>query len=217
MVRQIPSTDVGEEALRHHDSYYTWLCNCSGIEGPLAQLFFETDFRWNEAIPDDANRAKKAREELRERYAQHLLLGEDGLFTEELRHKIDRVVKSILGPACVFEVLVSLAMELDEMLNLEDKPEPEKYFARLMSNVGFDFYDEEDYDDNPEKVTKYWKKLMDGVLDRTYLPDGEGGLFPLDMSSESENPGYFDSGGDHDQRYKSLWEQLQAWVDEEPI
>lgn len=215
MVRQIPSTDVGEEALRHHDSYYSWLCKCSGIDGPLAQLFFETDFRWSDITPDDANRAKKAKEELRERYAQHLLLGEDGLFTEEIRHKIDRVVKSILGPTCVFEVLVSVSMELDELLNLEDKPEPDKYFARLMGNVGFDFYDDEDYDHNPEKVMKYWKKLMDKWLDRDYLPDGEGGLFPLDLSVESEDPDYFKGGGTHDQRYKSLWEQMQFWVDEE--
>ena len=41
---------------------------------------------------------------------------------------------------------------------------------------GFDFYDEEDYDGNPEGVTKYWKKLLDRWLDREYLADGEGGF-----------------------------------------
>ena len=215
MVRQIPSTDIGVEALRHHDSYYGWLCKKSGINGPLAMLFFETDFRWSKDIPDDEKIAKKAKEELRERYGQHLILGEDGIFTDEIRTKIDRIVKSILGPACVFEVLVSLSIELDELLNMENDPAPEKYFERLISNLGIDIMDDEDYDLHPEATKKYWMKLINTWMDREFLPDGEGSLFPLNSNLHSSDEDFFASGGPHDQRKMCILDQLNAWVEEE--
>ena len=207
MVIQIPSSDIGENALKNHDSYYLWLCKQSGINGPLAHLFYETEFRWDKDIPDDENRAKVAAE-LREQYAQHLLVGEDGLISPEMRKKIDIIVKSILGPVCVFEVLVSLSQALDGLLNMDEEPHVDQYFSILMSNVGFDFYDDEDHDGNPEKVDQYWKKLMDRWLDRTFLPDGEGSLFPLDLKIWREN-------GESDQRKKPIWEQLNEWVIEQ--
>ena len=204
---QIPSTDVGKEALKNHDSYYAWLCKQSGISGPLARLFFETDFRWKSDIPDDENRAKVALD-LREQYAEHLLVGDNEFISDDVRKKIDRVVKSILGPSCVFEVLVSLAKEIDETLNMEEESHVADYFGKLMDNVGFDFYDEEDYDDKPEMVTDYWAKRMNRWLDRDYLPDGEGGLFPLEMDSEGLGMG-------NDQRKRSLWDQMQDWLSAE--
>lgn len=211
MVRQIPSSDVSQEALQHNTSYYTWLCMQSGLEGgPLARLFYETDFRWLDSVPDDENRAKNAKD-LREQYAIYLLAGDHmtDVISEEQWHDIDRLKKSIIGNACVFEVLVHLARELDNLLNMDSESKVQEYFGRLMMNVGFDFYDDEDYDHNPKGVEEYWKKLLDRVLDRTYLPDGEGGLFPLDLHSEEDIKGMLD------QRTRPLWDQMNDWADQE--
>lgn len=201
MVKQIPGTDIVLDALKKHDSYYSWLCSESGISGELAILLFETDFRWVDDIPDDENRGKEALS-LRERYAEHLTMNDDEVFTKEIRKNIDLIVKNLLGPPSLFEVLVSLARDMDGMLNLESKPQVPVYFARLMSNAGFDHYDDEDYDHRPEKVMGYWKKLIDRILDRTYSEDGKGGLFPLKHPKS-------------DQRKRSLWNQLNDWVDQE--
>lgn len=205
MARQIPINNLVQDALKNHKSYYSWLCQESGIGGPLAQMFFETDFRWKEDIPDDENRAKDA-VALREQYAIFILIGEETeLISTEQWHDIDRIKKSILGPACVFEVLVCLARNLDEMLNLEEKKDVGKYFHQLMENGKFDLYDEEDYDFDTEKVKNYWEKHMNCILDRTYSADGTGSLFPFH--------GKIVDGNIPDQRKKSLWDQANDWVD----
>ena len=213
MARQIPSTDLAEEALKNHDSYYKWLCMQSGLEGPLAELFFTTDFRWVDNIVDDANRALEAKD-LREQYAIYLLAGDkasSAIFADQW-HDIDRLKKSVIGPSCVFEVLICLARELDSMLNMEPESQIKKYFSVLMNNAGFDFYDEEDWDSDSEKVEKYWKKVLDRVLDRTYSADGKGGLFPL-KEANAQDSGEYISG--QNQLQRSLWEQMQYWADEE--
>lgn len=208
MAIQIPSDETAKEALEKHKSYYKWLCELSGMDGVLAQMFFQTDFRWDDGIPDDANRAKESKEELREKYARHILnIDDESNISTDDRTKIDRVVRSILGPACVFEVLVMIAKNIDDMMNMEEEPHISEYFERLMMNVGFDFYDEEDYDVNPEKVTKYWENCLDRWLDREYLPDGEGGLFPLAVDLMGEKR--------YDQRKRSLWEQMGDWINQE--
>ena len=205
MVRQIPSTDIASEALKNHCSYFSWLCELSGAEGPLARIFYETDFRWPEGIEDDENRAKSAKD-LREQYAIYLLCGDNalGIITKEQWHDIDLLKKSIIGPACVFEVLVCLAIELDSMLNMEAESQVKIYFTKMMENAGFDVKDDEDWDENSEKTEKYWNKILEKVLDRSYKKDGKGGLFPLKNCSEEQ-----------DQRKKSLWSQMNDWADQE--
>lgn len=204
MVRQLPASDIGKDALKNHHSYFAWLCDQSGLHSPLSRIFYETDFRWSKDIPDDENRAK-AGTELRETYAQHILVGKDGIITPEIRKSVDRLMKSIIGPASVFEVLVSLARTLDEMLNLEAEPRSQDYFARLMENLGLDIYDDEDFDLRPEQTHGAVMEIINRWLDREFEPDGEGGLFPLD-ATEMSFP---------DQRKESIWAQMQAWVDQE--
>lgn len=206
MVRQIPSTEIATEALKNHCSYYGWLCELSGLSGPLAQLFYETDFRWSDGIEDDENRAKNAKD-LREQYAIFVLRGDDatGIISTEQWRDIDLLKKSILGPACVFEVLVFLARELDSMLNMEAESQVQKYFSVMMSNAGFDVKDDEDWDGNAEKTESYWKEVLDRVLDRKYEASGKGGLFPL---NDDESSGF-------DQRKRPLWSQLNDWADQE--
>lgn len=203
MVRQIPSSNVAETALKNSCSYFTWLCQESGIDGPLARLFYETDFRWVDGVADDENRAKEAKD-LREQYAIFLIAGSaaEAVVDEAQWRDIDILKKSILGPACVFEVLVCLARNMNDLMNIDPEPKVKEYFGRLMMNVGFDFYDEEDWDDNSQKVEKYWTDLLNRVLDRAYLPDGEGGLFPVEDAEA-------------DLRELSLWDQMNLWTNEQ--
>ena len=204
MVKQIPSTDLVQKALKNHQSYYSWLCQESGISGPLAHLFFETEFRWPNGMENDENRAKDAMA-LREQYAIFVLIGnDDDVVLTEQWHDIDRIKKSILGPACVFEVFVCLARDLNDMLNLDEQSRVADYFQILIKNGEFDFYDDEDYDANAKMVETYWKKCLDRILDRTYGPEGKGGLFPIDQK-KCKHP--------EDQRTKSLWQQMNDWVD----
>lgn len=207
MVRQIPSTNIAYSALKNHCSYFTWLCDISGLSGPLARLFFETDFRWVDGIVDDENRAKDAKD-LREQYAIFILADNytaSAIPTEKWKD-IDLLKKSILGPACVFEVFVCLAIDADNMLNVKAEPQVKYYFNRLMENAGFDVMDEEDWDDNSEKAESYWKEILDRVLDRTYSADGKGGLFPIKTS---------DKTGEYNAAQRSLWEQMNDWADQE--
>lgn len=206
MVRQIPSTKIASDALQKHCSYFSWLCELSGAEGPLARIFYETDFRWPDGIEDDENRAKSAKD-LREQYAIYLLCGDDanGIISTEKWHDIDLLKKSILGPASVFEVLVCLAMELDSMLNMEPESQVKKYFSKMMENAGFDVMDDEDWDGDAKKTEKYWQNVLDRVLDRKYDKTGKGGLFPI-KKQES---------GNYDQRKKPLWSQMNDWADQE--
>lgn len=211
MTIQIPSSELAEVALKSHASYYSWLCQESGISGPLAQLFFETDFRWDKDIPDDENRGKEGLA-LREQYAIFVITGQRStLISKEEWKYVDILKKSILGPVTVFEVLVCLARDLNDLLNLDQESHVDQYFGQLMENVGFNFYDEEDWDESPEKVKKYWKKLLDRVLDRTYLPDGEGGLFPLDVTDSIDEDGNLTIP---DQRKRTIWSQMNDWADQ---
>lgn len=204
MVRQIPSTDIAYNALKNHCSYFSWLCMCSGIEGPLARLFFETDFRWKDGIVDDENRAKEAKD-LREQYAIYILAGDDltTAISEDQWKDIEKLKKSILGPACVFEVFVCLARNMDDMLNMESESQVKKYFSILMENAGFDVKDEEDWDDDSEKTEKYWTFVLNRVLDRTYCHNGKGGLFPVESSDDNE----------YDAVQRSLWDQMNDWAE----
>jgi hypothetical protein len=96
--------------------------------------------------------------------------------------------------ASIFEVLVELARRANFMIELDDM----KWFQIFLKNLGLDRYCD-------------WYCLSHGtghifrVLrrfnERTYKPDGSGGLFPL------KNPG-------GDQREIELWYQLGAWVNE---
>lgn len=101
----------------------------------------------------------------------------------------------------VFEVLVILAMDIER--NIMHKTEAgcrtaEWYWA-MMRNLGFEYFDDEDFDDRCCDIVY---QGIDILLNREYRKDGsDGGLFPLHTCDE-------------DLRTVPLWTQACWWLRE---
>lgn len=101
----------------------------------------------------------------------------------------------------VFEVLVILSMDIER--NIMHKTEAgnrvgEWYWA-MMRNLGFEYFDDEDFDDRCCDVVY---QGIDILLNREYRKDGsDGGLFPLHTCDE-------------DLRNVPLWTQACWWLRE---
>ena len=183
-------------------TYLGWLEDKCLLCGPLAELLYGTDFYYSPSISEDGDRVKQALI-LREDYASEVGSGLDEVLQ-------DRLWKSIHGQCSLFEMMISLAMSLDEMLNEDpDKDMVSDFFHILLENAGYTLYDEEDWDapKGEEICTDYWKRVSSRVLDRRYEMNGKGGLFPLQSVPLKD-------GMVVDRRTVGLWQQLQDWVDE---
>ena len=205
MVKQIRNDEVVGKIIDQGDGYFHWLQRVSGLSGPLSSMLADTEFVSVKDIDDVIE--KKAKEEIRRKYADDIAEKEnlDDKETETL-------LKSIRGNCCLFEVIVCLAYSINEMFeDLDAYDGCAHFFNILMENSGFNRYDEEDYDMNPEKVKAYWEDRIRIVVDRSYKTDGSGGgLFPLDKRSLRPN----NEGPYSDRRKVSLWQQMNDWVDQ---
>ena len=205
MVKQIRNDEVVGKIIDQGDGYFHWLQKVSGLSGPLSSMLADTEFVSVKDIDDVIE--KKAKEEIRRKYADDISEKEnlDDKETETL-------LKSIRGDCCLFEVIVCLAYSINEMFeDLDAYDGCAHFFNILMENAGFNQYDEEDYDMNPEKVKTYWEVRIKLIIDREYSPDGTGGgLFPLKWVSDYRD----DRKSYTDRRSISLWHQMNDWVDE---
>ena len=204
-MKQIRKEEFIGEIIDRGDGYFHWLQNVSGLSGPLSSMLAETVFVSVNGKDDVL--VKKTKEEVRRKYA------EDIAEKDELNDKeTEALYKSICGDCCLFEVMVCLAYSLNEMFeDLDAYDGCAHFFNLLMENAGFNQYDEEDYDMNPEKVKAYWENRIRIVVDRDYKTDGSGGgLFPLDFKNKVHDPKkvYLD------RKFISLWQQMNDWVDE---
>lgn len=205
MVKQIRNDEVVGKIIDHGNGYFHWLQRVSGLSGPLSSMLADTEFVSVKDIDDVIE--KKAKEEIRRKYADDIAEKEnlDDKETETL-------LKSIRGNCCLFEVIVCLAYSINEMFeDLDAYDGCAHFFNILMENAGFNQYDEEDYDMDPEKVKTYWEDRIRIVVDRDYKTDGTGGgLFPLKWVSDYRD----DRKSYTDRRSISLWHQMNDWVDE---
>lgn len=205
MVKQIRNDLVVGKIIDQGNGYFHWLQRVSGLSGPLSSMLADTEFVSVKDIDDVIE--KKAKEEIRRKYADDIAEKEnlDDKETETL-------LKSIRGNCCLFEVIVCLAYSINEMFeDLDAYDGCAHFFNILMENAGFNQYDEEDYDMDPEKVKKYWEDRIRIVVDRDYETDGTGGgLFPLKWVSDYRD----DRKSYTDRRFISLWHQMNDWVDE---
>ena len=80
---------------------------------------------------------------------------------EDLNDKeIETIRKSIRGDCCVLEVILRLALAVNEMVNMTDEDQTPKFVEKMLENGGFNRYDEEDWDENPEIVSDFWHKCL---------------------------------------------------------
>lgn len=200
MVKQIRDGDVIQELIDRGDGYFHWLQKKSGLSGPLSSMLADTDFVSLYGLDDIL--VEKAKEETRRMYAEEVC---------EDDKKIDTVVKSVRGDCCMFEVILCLAISLNEMFeDLDACDGPSYFFAKLMENAGFDKYDEEDWDMREKDVRAYWEKCINRILKREYSDAGNGGLFPIKWIEDYND----DRKTYTDRRDISLWQQMNDWVDE---
>lgn len=200
-MKQIRDGKLVQTIIDRGDGYFHWLQKKSGLSGPLSSMLADTEFVSVDGLDDVL--MNKAKEEVRKKYAEEVC---------EDDKDIDTVYKSIRGNCCLFEVILCLAFSLNEMFEDSDACDgPEYFFNIMMENAGFNKYDEEYFDIDPEKVKEYWKKHIDILLMRDYQTTGHiGGLFPLDSLLRYDD----DRKTYTDRRAISLWQQLNDWVDE---
>jgi hypothetical protein len=142
----------------------------------LVNLMFDTEFRWY--IPMDENRMV------------------DGLdLRVEFAYKINvspQVMKA-LGPGSFLEVLIGLSRRLAFVAG----GQPPGWAWHLFTNLELDRFS----DPLTRAKQRKAEEIMRVAMERTYLPDGTGGFFPLVWP-------------DGDQTKIELWYQMHAFIEE---
>ncbi|WP_300571143.1 hypothetical protein [Flavobacterium sp.] len=165
--------------------YYEWLYEQVGRQGnvksrthrKLLKHLYSKAFVW--LIPNDDNRVEDGRE-LRYEFAQAAHL-----------QSLDA---EWLGLECsVLEMLIGLSRRLSFVA----EGEPRDWFWHLMRNLGLDGFSDNQYDGYIIEI----EEVLNQLVFRTYLSNGQGGLFPLSYPQE-------------DQRGVELWYQMSEYLAE---
>lgn len=201
----------------------------SEISRELCKLMLETDFTWT--ISEDEIRAKDALE-LRKKYAEEV-----GSEAGKSERDIDRIWKSIHGKPSVLEVIFSLCVHLDSMVNEEETGKMIGLFFRiLIHNLVLDEFSDGDFDVDDKDY-----KLDEDTFIYSAAKSPEDARMMISDRRRSEilgiwtgrikqflNREYFESGccgglfplknwqdgTDKNQRKLPLWYQMNAWLDE---
>lgn len=167
-----------------HELYFDWLrkrVSVTNNPNPkrryhlLLEQLINIPYRWS--IPNDDNRASD---------------GLDLRLSFSSEEGVDH--RYISWDVSVLEVLIALC----ERMSFDTDEGVDVWFWTLMENLDLRrFNDEvyEDYIDTPSSV----QERVDTFLDRAYLPNGMGGLFPLEDPEE-------------DQREIEIWYQMSAYL-----
>lgn len=169
------------------EEYFKWLYNyvCNGrvhskvSYEKLFKFLHNTEFTFT--IPNDINRAKDG-VNLRYRFA----MIED-----------DETILDILdGPCSVLEMMIALAIRCEETImdNTEYGDRTGQWFWEMMSNLGIGYMSDDIFDVEFVDDTVY------NFLDRSYYPDGRGGLFYIKDCPD-------------DLRNVEIWSQLCWYLD----
>ena len=166
------------------DLYFEWLLeqvDCPEHFRKLMWRLYERTFIFS--IPMDGNRAADGLD-LRYRFAEE--------YGPELRYT---EVKT--GECSILEMMVALAcrMEDDIMHDPELGDRSPEWFWIMISNLQLDGMDNDNFDiENVDRV-------LNIMLNRTYFPNGSGGLFPLKIPKTN-------------QKRVEIWNQMSAFIEE---
>lgn len=142
----------------------------------LAKQLYTKEFIW--IIPNDDNRLEDGRD-------LRLEFIDQGRYLD-----VDR---DWLHLGCsVLEMLIGLARRLE----FETNEDTSAWFWQLLQNLHLRDFNDLTYGPETEEKTD---EILDRLIWRTYLPDGEGGLFPLQHPYE-------------DQTEVEIWYQLSAYL-----
>lgn len=165
--------------------YFQWLCGIVHADDPdgsfysLMRALFEHEFRWS--VDNDGNRSVDG-EGLRDDFADQSLY-------------LD--YSSIGGPCNVLEMLIALAIRIDdEIMWCPNDDRTVVWFWEMIGNLGLDEYDDENWEEPKSRAMVDY--ILDRWLDRRYRPDGIGGIFPMNCPDE-------------DQRSMEIWYQMNRY------
>ena len=141
----------------------------------LFSLLYRKEFDWT--VPNDDNRVEDGRDLRKE-------------FSNEKRLHPD--IEWMTMDCSMLEMLIALSRRLE----YDTEVETGEWFFTLLSNIELNGYTDAYFKRCDEAIVN---RTLDRVVQRTYNPDGHGGLFPLDYPQE-------------DQREVELWYQLSAYL-----
>lgn len=115
-----------------------------------------------------------------------------------LRHLYARAMKKSQptgddDKASVLEVLVALAMRIDEIMGEPEENHAEVWFNVMIKNLGLSRFSDDRYDE--DKV----RYIVDRWISKKYAANGTGGLFPLSHPMR-------------DQRDIPIWDQASDFI-----
>lgn len=165
--------------------YFQWLCGIVHADDPdcsfysLMRALFEHEFRWS--VDNDGNRA----------------IDGEGLRDDFSDQSLYLDYSSIGGPCTVLEMLIALAMRIDdEIMWQPTESRTIVWFWEMIGNLGIDEYDDEHWEEPTSRnMVDY---ILDRWLDRRFRMDGIGGIFPMREADE-------------DQRDVEIWYQMNLY------
>lgn len=175
---------------KNSDLYFEWLY--SQIEkkdgSNLEDFIFELhSYPFVCRVPNDDNRVEEG-------------IGLRHKFADEKNIKFSEEFLS--GPCTLLEMLIALADRMDFILFDPSKGNRRwLWFWLFIDNLKLQKYTNDDRKETISRKRKFNQIVIKKFLRRDYLPNGTGGLFPLD------NPSY-------DQRNVELWYQMAEYINE---
>lgn len=188
---------AGRKTTLRHD-YFSWLYNqVREPRGPyylkLCAQLHDKKFRWH--VHNDDNRCEDGLN-LRDQFIELKSLDETHI----------EVQSFLKGDCTVFELLVALALRMNELLyDLNDrKDHTSRWFLEMIGNLGLrDCTDDLTRDDRHSPVTEAEiDEVLEKFMSRTYDFYGRGGLFPLKRRPAKDQTGV------------EIWYQLMLYLDE---
>lgn len=174
--------------IKNTPEYFEWLCdkvkhdNQEKSYYALLKTLYNKEFYWS-TIELDENRAVDGKK-LRDTFASEMG------YTDWDSDSI---------PCSMFELILALAKRYDAILfDTYHKNRTSKWFWKFLNNLKLtDCYDEM-YGLNSCSLGSI-NDILNAVIERTYKPNGEGGLFPLNKPKK-------------DQRKVELWYQMSNYL-----
>ena len=170
-----------------NNEYFEWLCDLACRNRYSNQISYKklltclhsTPFRY--LIPMDENRAEDGLE-LRYRFVY------ENDYTDDVEMYID-------GPCSVLEMMVSLSLKCEEIMDdAQIGDRTRQWFWGMIANLGLGSMTDDNYN------RRYVINTVEQFLDREYEPDGVGGLFTI-------------RNCDYDLRDVEIWHQLCWYLD----
>lgn len=173
------------------DGYFLWLCRKVGIGiHPSGAPYFALA----EALHSCYFTPERTGMDMNRAY--------DGLHlrAEYLSRHDDTGSAKSRGACTMLEMMIGLARRMAFLMENEEKPKRvREFFWRLIENLGLKNFDDLHFNTFRGEVAV--QKAMRHVMNRDYMPDGRGGLFPVKHASS-------------DFRKMEIWYQMHAWLSE---